>query len=224
MKENLLDGQEYELKKVIGISFTASIGSFLFGYNIGVFNSMQPNVSASLDWGGDEKLYISIISTLMPFGALFGAIYGGQAAEKLGRRKSMIFSDILVIIGSLIFIFPSTTTLGVGRFFTGFTSGMFSVICPVYISEFSPTKISGKIGSLVQIMINLGVLFAFAIALLLPTEDFDKNSFNWWWLFMLSLQGLFALLQLLLFFVWLRHETPYWLLKFNKNEEALKSL
>lgn len=179
MTDHLIPSNQFSMAKVTKITVNATIGSFIFGYNIGIFNSMQSNVSASLNWGDAKDLYVSIIATLMPLGALFGAIYGGPIATRIGRRRAIIFTDITVVIGSLVFLAPYTWSLAIGRVITGYAAGSFSVLCPVYVSESAPNKVRGKLGSLIQIMITLGIVCAFAIALPLPTEDYVNDPINY---------------------------------------------
>jgi len=65
----------------------------VFGYTLGEFNSPQPNIAATLGWGGDKDLYITIMSALMPLGAMFGALLGGPLGSKVGRRQAIIYTD-----------------------------------------------------------------------------------------------------------------------------------
>jgi sugar porter (SP) family MFS transporter len=215
---------KYKRAKVWFTAIHGVLGMFIFTYNMGVFTSSQPCVAASLGWGEKSQTYIAIISALVPLGALCGAMTAGYLSTHFGHRKNICIADLLIILASLITIIPFTLTFGLGRFLSGVGIGIFSVLCPLYLSEISPSDISGKIGSLISIFGCLGSLSAFSFALVLPTEDFLNDPLNNFWIFMFLFQGIVALAQLSFFVFHFKHETPLWLLSRGKDRKALTSL
>ena len=214
----------YKAGKVWFKTFHAALGSFIFSYNIGLFTSNQPCVSASLDWGHNEDYYIPIMSSLLPLGALFGALGAGFLSKNMGRRQNLIIADVIIIIASVVSVLPFTVAFGIGRFLSGFGIGNFSMLCPLYINEIAPADISGKIGSMVMFFGCLGSLFAFALALPLPTSNYKHDPMNNWWIGMFLFQGIVASIQMIIFIIFFHHETPHWLLNKGETEKALESL
>lgn len=214
----------YEPLKVWLLVGHAAIGSLIFSYNIGVFTSSQPSVSASLNWGEDSDLYIALMSSFLQLGAMFGALFSGYFSHFIGRRTILMLADSLIILSSIVTILPSTFTFASGRILSGFAVGMFSMQIPLYITEFSPSDISGKLGTLMMIFGCIGSLFAFSFALALPTENYDTDPMNEFWVLMFLFPGLMASIQLSLFILYFKNESPLWLLQKGRTEEALNSL
>ncbi|CAG9330102.1 unnamed protein product [Blepharisma stoltei] len=221
--EDLLP-KSFNSKIVWKLTLNATIGSFLFGYNIGVFNSNQENIAATLGWGDNKDLYISTMAATLPLGGLVGSLYAGSLANKVGCRKALMITDFINICGSLFFLIPYTATFGIGRLVTGYSSGSFSTLCPLYIGEISPPEVMGTMGSLTALIIALGVLVAFILALPLPTGDYNSDVFNYWWMFMFVFQAFFALTQLFILWKVYRLDTPIRYLHKDIEEKALESL
>jgi SP family arabinose:H+ symporter-like MFS transporter len=135
-----------------------------------------------------------------------------------------MLADLVIVFASVVTVVPMTITFALGRFLSGIAMGSFSTYCPLYINEFSPAKHAGSIGSLMMILSCVGSTLALALALFLPTEKYAEDPNNDFWKVMFGLQGLFALIQLLLFFTVFVHEAPIWLLKHKEGENSLESL
>lgn len=146
--EGLTD-PKYDSKSVWTKCGIVSLGSFLFGYNLGVFNSSQESISASLGWGSDEVIFIPMFAGIVAVGAAISASTSGKIADKLGRRKTLLLADIMSMVAAAITCIPFTPTFGIGRFISGLSIGIFAAICPVYINETAPVKIGGSVGGLV---------------------------------------------------------------------------
>ena len=222
MKETL--SNKYRSQKVWPTSIHAVLGSLIFTYNIGVFTSCQPSVAATLGWGEDAPFLIAVMSSLLPLGAMFGALMVGYLSKHIGRRQNIIYADMIIIIASIITVIPTTFTFGFGRFLSGIGIGNFSALIPLYINEISPTDVSGQMGTLMQIVGSVGSLFAFGFALALPTSEYAQDPMNNFWVVMFLFQGLVACIQLMLFYVKFTHETAPWLLIKGKQKEAIESL
>lgn len=218
------EGIIYKKGNVWTTAVHAVLGIFIFTYNIGVFTPCQPCVAASLKWGENSKTLIGVVSSFLPLGALFGALFAGYMSKYIGHRKNIIIGDLVIIVASLITVLPSTVFFAFGRFVSGIGIGMFSALCPIYLSEMAPADISGRIGSLISVFGCLGTVFAFSFALFLPVENFDKDPSNDYWIYMFLFQGLVALLQLGLFLLHFKNESPLWLLSKGHTDEAISSL
>ncbi|CAG9323938.1 unnamed protein product [Blepharisma stoltei] len=213
----------YNSKSVWRIGFHIAIGFFIIGCNLGNYNSVQNNISDTLHWKSHKDLLIPLMAALMPIGAIFGSILASPLSNKKGRRKAFIFSDIISIISSIFFIIPFTECFAIGRFLSGFASGLFTVLCPVYIFERAPIEIGGKIGALISMNLTFGIVLMYALALPLPEEDCEDYDMNYWWIFMFSIQGIAGIIQLVLFMVKYKYDSPIWLVEKNRIEEARKS-
>lgn len=154
------------------------MGSFLTGFNQGIFNTCQENVAATLAWGSEKDSLIALFSAMNPLGSIFGGLLAGPISSIYGRRGAMLICSMVAIIGSLITIIPTTATFGIGRFISGIISGAFLTIPPLYISEFAPADMSGKVGCLCQMNFALGIAVSFALGLPLPTGNYKNDPFN----------------------------------------------
>lgn len=206
------------------MALNASIGALIFGYNIGSFNLCQNIIAANLGWGDNKDLYISIMAALMPAGGFFGSVKCGSIADKYGVRKTIMIFDVINILSCLLFIYPHTITFALGRFCTGFTAGIFSVLSPLYISEICPKEIMGKVGNLTSLLLSSGIAISFLMALPLPTSKYNENPFSYYWIAIFCFQGLFAFTQFIIFLIVFKEETPGWLIKHKRHQDALKKL
>lgn len=218
-----MEPPSYNLSRVWSTAFHAGIGGFIMGYNIGVFTSCQPCIASVLNWGSSSTIWIPIMTALNFLGGFFGALFSGSL-KSFGRRKSIMLADWITICGSIIVIFPFTFTFGIGRFALGFASGMFNSLCPLYVNEKTPIEVSGKVGTLYQVYACIGVLAAYAMALPLPTGDYDHNVMTYWWMVIFSSQLILALLQFFLFKKVFRLDTPTSLIDRGLDSKALRSM
>ena len=141
-----------------------------------------------------------------------------------GRRRSIMLGDIVMIISSGITCILYTPTFALGRFLSGFASGLFMTIPPNFVNEVTPDEMLPKTGPLVQISANVGFLAAYSFGLPLPTSNYESNSFNYWWIFMFGFPGLVALYQFWYFWAVCKYDSALWLLTQGKQMESFKSL
>ena len=214
----------YYPSEVWKLSLNIAISGFLFCYTFGIFNSSSPNISSDLNWGSNESTYVTVFSFLVTIGALIGALAAGPMMSSLGRRKSIMYSDLTIIFSSALTCIPTTPTFAIGRFISGFASGVFMTVPPNFINEVTPDEMLTKTGPLVQISANVGLLFAYGMALVLPTSDYKSNSLNNWWYFMYAFPALVALYQFCYFLILCKHDSPLWLLNKGKKDDCMRSL
>mmetsp|Transcript_20878 Transcript_20878/g.23618 ORF Transcript_20878/g.23618 Transcript_20878/m.23618 type:complete len:486 (-) Transcript_20878:490-1947(-) len=200
----------------------ATLGSFLFGYNLGVMNPLQSNLEKLFGWHGSEAtVNIQVINGLMMFGAICGAFTADYPLNKLGRRGGVIFYNIVFfVLGAGLCLIKSFPALVIGRFISGLGVGMSSVFCPIYINEVAPVNLTGPLGVAHQTMVTIGILVSYCLGLALPTPDSEEDHPGNWWRFMFALSGMIALLQVILFTTIFRFETPKFLYKKGKKDEA----
>lgn len=213
----------YNKKKVWLRAFTSSLGYLSFGYANGIFTSSQQCISSLLSWGSESYIYISIISSLIPLGALFGGIFAGYLSRNYGKRKNLMIADLVMILGSSIIVIPHTVTFGLGRFICGIGTGCFSMLCAQYINEFTPTDMSGKMGSFNALSGMTGLLLSFSVCIFLPAGPCEQDI-KYYVFPMFAAPGFISLIQFLILYKVFKRESPCWLIKIGEHNLALQSL
>lgn len=214
----------YSYPRVLLICLTATIGSFLYGYNMTVFNSSMGFISELLDWGDSQTFFKSLASGLTCFGGILGALSSGSLINAYGTLKTFCIADIVGIIASLITVVPNTSMFCIGRFGSGFTAGVLSSVTPAYVNNMAPREIVGSMGSLYEIQFNLGLIFAYAFGLVLPEHIDEDNGMESFWVFLYIFYGIVCAIQLLVFSKILNYETVFWLRRQGKELEAQRTL
>ncbi|KAL4472326.1 hypothetical protein ABPG72_002809 [Tetrahymena utriculariae] len=207
------------------MAVNACLGSWFFGYNLGVYNSAQKIMEKLNGWDNDEfELYTALITAFMPLGALLGALFSRQILEAIkGIRKSMLIFDIIGIIGTIIIIIDHTVpNLLIGRFICGFCIGTNTAIIPIYIKDFSPIEISGRAGAVNQIILTFGVFCSYLIALVLPLPANTKDGYSDGgpWRIVLGLPMIAPVIRLIILLFIFRLETPTIMIKEHRYQEV----
>ena len=153
-------------QRVIFFSVAAALGGFLFGYDTAVINGAVAAVQQHYQ-AGALALGASVASALI--GSAIGAWFAGQIADRIGRVRTMLLASGLFIIGSLGTGFAlSLVDFSAWRIVGGLAVGIASVVAPAYIAEISPAELRGRLASLQQLAIVLGIFISlladFAIA------------------------------------------------------------
>ncbi|OMJ71974.1 hypothetical protein SteCoe_29680 [Stentor coeruleus] len=209
--------------KVWELALHISLSSFIYCFGFSSINPCMDNIGETLGWGG-SYLMISIFAVLYPIGALFGALIGTRISSAYGGRFTIIISNVIFIVGSLISIIPSNYTFGAGRFITGIIGGVFITIPAVLINEITPDDMTGQVGTLIQSACNLGFLVAFLFGLIVPLENLDTSPSNYLWMLIIFCPAFFSFYQIIYFLKVFKTEFPSWLIKHNREDEARASL
>lgn len=194
------------------VSLIAALGGLLFGFNTSVISGALLFLQRDFNLSTVEQ---EIIVSILLVGALVGAFLGGFIADFFGRKKTLIFTVVLFIIGT-IFLSEAVgfDSLLIGRLILGFAIGITSMAVPLYIAEISPPQSRGALVSLNQLLVTVGILLAYAVSLYYAEKSDWRDMF---------LFGIFpAILQGIgLFFI---PESPSWLLEQGKSARAEKIL
>lgn len=159
------------------VCFVASLGGVLFGFDTAVISGTFSIVEG---YFGLDKIEVGWFASSALVGAIGGALIAGAMSDRYGRRPVLIVAAFLFFISALGSTFPpSFTLLIVARLIGGIGVGMASVLAPLYISEFSPPKIRGRLVALYQLSIVIGILLAyFSNTLLLSFSQGNPDSFE----------------------------------------------
>lgn len=191
------------------IAAIASLGGLLAGFDMGVISGALLYIKA--DWPMSPFLQGWLVSSAI-VGSMIGAAANGILSDLYGRKKIIIATSLLFIIASVMCGYaPSLNWLIFSRILIGIAVGMVTFVVPLYISEISPQKIRGKLVSLFQLAITVGILFSYLINRLFANSEYN-------WRFMLA-AGLIPALVLFIGICFL-HDTPRWLLSKNREKEA----
>ncbi|MGD9930797.1 MAG: sugar porter family MFS transporter [Mangrovibacterium sp.] len=193
------------------ITFVAINGGLLFGLNMA-------GISGAVDMLKDEFSLtdsgLGTVAALLTIGCLIGALFTGNFTEKYGRKKVMLATAVLYIISALgCALAESSAILIVFRVLSGLAVGATSVVGPMYISEISPAHNRGRLVSMNQFAITIGIVLAYIFDYLLI--GLGDNS----WRYMLAVPALFGALYLVFILVSFP-ESPRWLVSKTRKAEA----
>jgi MFS transporter, SP family, sugar:H+ symporter len=143
---------------VILISGAAALGGFLFGFDTAVINGAILALTKAFN---ASSWLTGFAVSLALLGSAVGAFCAGQIADRYGRVKAMVVAAGLFTLSSLGSGFAvSIWDFIFWRLLGGIAVGVASVIAPAYIAECSPAQMRGRLGSLQQLAIVLGIFIA----------------------------------------------------------------
>jgi MFS transporter, SP family, arabinose:H+ symporter len=213
---------------LIMVCSVASLGGLLFGFDTAVISGTVGMVETLF---GLSKLELGWFASSALVGCILGAVVAGGLGDKYGRRPVLLAAAVLFFLSAIGCAHSSSFTFLVGaRILGGVGVGIASVISPLYISEFSPPHIRGRLVALYQLSIVSGILLAYFsnwmlqhysashIGLLGKSDFIYKIFVDEVWRSMFGMEIVPALLLLILLL--LVPESPRWLIKEGKNEQG----
>ncbi len=186
------------------ICCVSAMGGLLFGYDWVVIGGAKPFYE--LYFGiADSPLLQGVAMTTALVGCLVGAMIAGAAADRWGRKPLLMTSAVLFTVSAVgTGLFNDFTLFNIARFIGGMGIGVASALAPMYIAEVSPAEIRGRMVSLNQMTIVLGILSAQIVNMLLArdTSVAESQAWNvaWGWRWMFWAETLPAALFLLMSF------------------------
>ena len=191
------------------VAIVASLGGLLSGYDTGVISGALLFINET--WILPDTLQGFLVSSVL-IGAVIGAATNGILADIFGRKKIILATALIFILGSIMCAFaPNVYILIISRIFVGFAVGIVNFVVPLYLSEISPKNLRGTLVSLYQWAITSGILFSYFI-----NAAFAQAVYNWrWMLFAGVLPGLILFVGMCLM-----SDTPRWLVSKNREDEA----
>lgn len=207
-------------RRVVMISIGAAVGGFIFGFDSSVINGA---IDAVTDQFGLSSGVTGFVVAISLIGAAIGAWFGGPVANKWGRTRVMFIVGILFFAGSVGSAFAfAPWDLAAWRIIGGLSIGAASAIVPSYISEISPTKLRGRLTSLQQMAIVLGIFVALMMDDVISVAAGSAGADFWWgleawrWMFLAGVipAVLYGVLALRL------PESPRLLMSHGESEKA----
>ena len=186
------------------ICCVSAMGGLLFGYDWVVIGGAKPFYE--LYFGiADSPLLQGVAMSTALVGCLVGAMIAGAAADRWGRKPLLMTSAVLFTVSAIgTGLFNDFTLFNIARFVGGMGIGVASALAPMYIAEVSPAEIRGRMVSLNQMTIVLGILSAQIVNMLLARDTSVAESMAWnleWgWRWMFWAETLPAALFLLMSF------------------------
>ncbi len=204
------------MRYVYLLTTVAAFGGLLFGYDtaviagaIGFLQTKFELTAAMKGWAASSAI----------IGCIFGAAGAGYLSDTFGRKKGLMISAVLFAISAVGSAIPdSLTQFAVARFIGGLGVGAASMLAPLYITELAPAQVRGKLVSLYQLAIVLGILLIYFINMMVSGMGDDAWNVEYGWRYMLGSEVIPALLFFGLLFI--VPESPRWLAANNRTAEA----
>lgn len=208
------------------ICCVSAMGGLLFGYDWVVIGGAKPFYEAYFGISGEPTLQ-GLAMSIAIAGCLVGAMVAGFFADLWGRRPLLLLAAIVFLLsaymtGAVDTFIPFLTARLIGGIAIGVASGM----SPMYIAEVSPSATRGRMVSINQLTIVLGILAAqianwliaqpMPAGMEIPPLDSWNCQIGWRWMFWAEAFPAAAFLLLVLFIP----ESPRWLIIKGKEEKA----
>ena len=144
---------------VVALSAVAAIGGFLFGFDSGVINGTVDALGRAF---GTRAATTGFAVAAVLLGCAVGAFVAGTIADRYGRRPTMLLNATLFLASAIATgLAGSATVFIAARLVGGVAIGAASVLAPMYIAEVAPSHMRGRLASLQQLAIVLGLFGAF---------------------------------------------------------------
>ncbi|PKD16450.1 MFS transporter [Salegentibacter salinarum] len=203
------------MSKIFAWSISAALAGFLFGFDTVVISGADKQLQEL--WGTSDAFHGSVVMAMALWGTVVGAIFGGIPTNKFGRKNTLIIIGVLYLLSALGSAFANDPiTFAIFRFLGGLGVGASTIAAPTYVSEIAPPKDRGRLVSLYQFNIVLGILIAYLSNYLLR----DTGAQPWRW--MVGVEAIPAFIYIL--FVVFIPRSPRWLISKSRNEEAARIL
>lgn len=215
----------HHTRNTVLIASIVALGGFLMGFDASVISGAVKFIEIEFDL---NKIQLGWSVASLAFAATFAMMVAGPLSDRLGRRPILKYAAILFFVSALISaLAPSFLVLVIARMIGGLGVGAALIVAPMYIAEISPPEMRGRMVSINQLNIVVGISVAFFmnyLVLKLGQSDaawaLSLRLGEWNWRWMLGLEALPAVLYF--FSMGLVPESPRWLVMKNREKEALE--
>lgn len=213
-------------RRAIISAVIVALGGFIFGLDAALISGGIRSFSTEF---GLTDLQVGSVVAAPGFGVLFALLISGPLCDRLGRKNTLIIIASLYLVSAIASVLAQNyISLYWARFLGGMAFTSLSV-ASMYIGEISPPRLRGKLVSILQLTIVIGLSMAFFISF--GINAWSQSGADWVmnigmdksiWRWMLGAEILPALLWLmLLFYV---PKSPRWLMARGETEKAWESL
>jgi MFS transporter, SP family, arabinose:H+ symporter len=205
---------QVNFRYLLTISMVTALGGLLFGFDISVISGTIPFLQDF--FGLSEAMKGWIVSSAL-VGCILGASYSGRLGDQFGRKKILLIAALLFGISAIGSGFSNTIPAFIAyRVLGGLAVGGASVLSPIYIAEVSPAHLRGRMVSINQLTIVIGISLAYYSNWFLL--DIGENAWRW----MFAAEALPSLLFFAALFI--IPESPRWLVARNDEKKARQVL
>ena len=216
---------------IFAIALTAALGGLMFGYDWVVIGGAELFYEKYFHLSSALQVGWAMSSALI--GALVGAVFAGALSDKFGRKPLLVLSGLLFVVTSIgTGLAPNFVFFVANRLLGGVAIGIASNLSPLYIAEVAPASMRGRLVSINQLTIALGVMLAQIANWLIaqPTPagttvgliPFDSWNVQVAWRWMFGVTAVPAVIFFTaMFFV---PESPRWLAKKGNSKKSLQVL
>lgn len=202
------------LTYLIVLAATAGLGGSLLGFDIAIITGAGPFLTEHFSL---HDLSLGVAFSSLLFGCVLGSAAVGRITDRYGRRKILLWVAVAFALTSLATGLASSFEMFlVGRFLGGLAVGGASILSPMYVAEISPPSMRGRLGTLYQLSIIIGILMSYTINYMLR----HSGPENWRWMFISG-----AIPAIVFFLLLLRApETPRYLVMAGRERDAFDIL
>jgi SP family xylose:H+ symportor-like MFS transporter len=190
-------------KYLLKLTLVATLGGLLFGYDTAVISGTVGSLENFFvkpfglsEMAANARLGLVVSSALI--GCIIGGILGGIISKKLGRKRGLILAASLFLLSAIGSAMPEIFIKPIGngdhtfiyififyRILGGIGVGLASMLSPLYIAEIAPAKNRGKLVSMNQFTIILGMLIVYFVNYFIAKQGSDSwlNTIGWRWMF-----------------------------------------
>nr|GAT43894.1 predicted protein [Mycena chlorophos] len=200
----------------------ASLGSIIFGYDLGVIAGVTPAPDfvrvMGKHWSNTNLQ--GLVVSIFVLGCFFGMIPVAYVADRFGRRKTIQFGAAIYMVGGALQTGAHNMSMMLaGRFFAGYGVGIMSDLAPLYQAEIAHPSIRGRLTTLQQFMLGIGAFVASWVTYACTARLAGKPAE---WRLPLGIQIIPAIP--LFSFILFLPESPRWLAEHNQPDLALTTL
>lgn len=198
------------------VTIVAALGGLLFGYDTaviaGAIGSLQTHFgldAAMKGWAASSAL----------LGCVIGVSFAGIVADRMGRKKTLVLSALLLLVSAVGTAIPDQFwAFVVYRMIGGIGVGIASMASPMYIAEITPGRIRGRMVSINQFAIVTGMLVIYFVNYFIALQGDETWNITTGWRWMFGSEALPATVFLALLFV--VPESPRWLVEKGHRDKA----
>jgi MFS transporter, SP family, arabinose:H+ symporter len=172
-------GKDQLNKRLFATALVGSFGGFIFGYDLGALSASTQSLRDQ--WHLPPSVFGMVVSSSL-WGTVCGAIFSGQVADRLSRRNLIAGCSTLYAVAAFGIILPiesSWMLVPAMRFLCGMAIAGFTVACPLYLAEISPIALRGRLVSLFQVQVGVGVPVAFFVGFVVVYLGNAGNQWRW---------------------------------------------